>query len=196
MAGKRRDQKYLNEDEVEKLKAACETFSDQLIIYGLLYTGMRVNELCHLKPHWIDLKAGSITIPKQEGDWHPKTVHVWDKENNRPKKTYISNRTLAILNPTLFEILKSMVKYRYSLNMTPKEVWFRLNQLWRKTGSNDRISPHMLRHTCLTYMCRKNISIPTVAVQAGHHSLEVTVRDYIHSDPYYALKEIKEKGGI
>ncbi len=48
--GKRREQKYLTEDEIEVLKAACEAFSDQLIVYGLLYTGMRVEKLCHLKP--------------------------------------------------------------------------------------------------------------------------------------------------
>ncbi len=196
MPKKRREQKFLTEDEIEKLKAACTTFSDQLIVYGLLYTGMRVDELCHLKPHWINLKDGTITIPAKEGDWHPKIVHVWDKEENKPKKSYCSNRTIAILNPTLFEILKSMVQHKYSLDMTRTEVWVRLNQLWRKTGSKDRISPHILRHTCLTYMCRKNISITSVASQAGHHSIDVTVRAYIHSDPYYALKEIKEKGGI
>jgi len=42
LMGKRRKQKYLTEDEIEKLKAACVTFNDQLIVYGLLYTGMRV----------------------------------------------------------------------------------------------------------------------------------------------------------
>lgn len=48
--GKRHEQKHLTEDEVEKLKAACDTFSDQLIVYGLLYTGMRGDELCHMHP--------------------------------------------------------------------------------------------------------------------------------------------------
>ncbi len=34
---KRREQKFLTEDEVERLKAACETFNDQLIVYGLIF---------------------------------------------------------------------------------------------------------------------------------------------------------------
>ncbi len=76
--GKRREQKHLTEEEIEKLKAACDTFSDQLIVYGLLYTGMRVNELCHLPSGWIDLGEGTITIPREENGWHPKIVKILD----------------------------------------------------------------------------------------------------------------------
>ncbi len=49
---KRREQKYLTEEEIEMLKAACGTFSDQLIVYGILYTGMRVDELTPLFDHY------------------------------------------------------------------------------------------------------------------------------------------------
>lgn len=192
----RRKQKHLSEEEVERLKAVCVSFSDQLIVYGLLYTGMRVNELCHLHKGWIHLKDATICIPEEEDGWHPKIVHVWDKENNKPKKSYCSNRTVAILNPILIKILEQVVNYNYTLGMNPHDVWVRVNQLWRATGSKERISPHMLRHTCLTFMCRKGISITSVAAHAGHHSIEVTMRDYIHPDQYYAVKEIKEKGGI
>lgn len=193
---KRREQKHLTEDEVEKLKAACDTFSDQLIVYGLLYTGMRVDELCHMHPGWINLKDGTITIPREENDWHPKIVKVIEKKTGQVKKEYCSNRIIPVLNPTLTRILESMAGNKYRLDMTPKEVWFRLNQLWRKTGAKDRISPHMLRHTCLTMMVRKDYDITLVAAQAGHHNIAITWNTYVHSDNVSLIKEVKKKGGI
>lgn len=194
--GKRREQKHLSEDEVDKLKAACQTFSDQLIVYGLLYTGMRINELCHLHAGWINLREGTITIPKQEGTWHPKIVKVVDKRSKEVLKEYHSNRTIPVLNPMLLAILASLVKNNYRLDMTPKEVWFRLNQLWAMTGLPGKISPHMLRHTCLTMMVRKDYDITDVAAQAGHHNIQITWDNYVHKDSGHLIKSARQKGGI
>lgn len=194
--GKRREQKHLTEEEIEKLKAACNTFSDQLIVYGLLYTGMRVDELCHMHPGWIQLKDGTITIPREENGWHPKIVKVLDKKTNEVIKEYCSNRIIPVLNPTLARILESLVRNKYRLDMTPKEVWTRLNQLWIKTGAKDRISPHMLRHTTATSMVNGDYAITDVAAQLGHHNISITWNTYVHSDNVHLIKSVKEKGGI
>jgi len=191
---KRREQKILSIKEIEALKQACDTFTDQMIVYGLLYTGMRVNELCHMNSGWINFDDETITIPREEGTFHPKIVKVVKRDE--VKKIYCSNRPVKILNPVLVKILESMVKNNYKFKLNRKQVWLRLNQIWAKTGAKDRISPHLLRHTCLTFMCRKGISIPSVAAQAGHHNTDVTTRLYIHPDDFYAMKEITEKGGI
>jgi len=190
----RRELKILSLKEIDGLKGACDTFTDQIIVYGLLYTGMRVNELCNMNAGWINLDDETITIPKEQGTFHPKIVKV--VKGGKLKKIYCANRTIKILNPVLVNILERMIKYNYKLQLNRKQVWFRLNQLWEKTGAKDRISPHLLRHTCLTFMCRKSISIPSVAAQAGHHNTDVTTRLYVHPDDFYALKEIADKGGI
>ncbi len=193
---KRRKQKHLTEDEVERLKAACETFSDQLIVYGILYTGMRVDELCHMHPGWIDLRNGIITIPEEENGWHPKIVKVVDKETHQVKKEYCSNRPIPVLNSTLMLILTSMVRNNYRLDMTPKDVWLRLKQLWRRTGATDSISPHMLRYTTATLMVNKDYAITDVAAQLGHHNIDITWRVYVHTDNVHLIKSVRQKGGI
>ncbi len=193
---KRREQKHLTEDECDGLKAACKTFSDQLIVYGLLYTGMRVDELCHMHKGWINLREGAITIPRQEGSWHPKIVKVLDKRTKEIIKEYNSSRSIPVLNPTLIKILESLVKNNYRLDMTPKDVWVRLNQLWSMTGYPGKISPHMLRHTCLTMMVRKDYDITDVARQAGHHNIKITWDNYVHSDNEHLFKSVRQKGGI
>lgn len=193
---KRRDQKYLTDEEIEKLKAACDTFSDQLIVYGTLYTGMRVDELCHMHAGWIDLREGLITIPTEENGWHPKIVKVINKKTGEVKREYCSNRTIPVLNSTLLAILASLVKYNYRLDMTPKEVWVRLNQLWRKTGCKGRISPHLLRHTTATLMLQKGYDITAVAAQLGHHNAGITWNTYVHASNLHLIKAVREKGGI
>lgn len=194
--GKRREQKFLTEDEIEKLKAACVAFSDQLIVYGLYYTGMRVDELCHMHSRWIDLKNGLITIPKEENGWHPKIVKIMNKKTREVKKEYCSNRTIPILNPTLKKILESMVKHNYKLDKNPHYVWVRLNQLWRNTGAKDRISPHILRHTTATTMLHDDYAITDVAAQLGHHNVGITWETYVHATNLFLIKSVKEKGGI
>lgn len=193
--GKRREQKFLTTDEIEKLKAACQMFSDQLIVYGLLYTGMRVNELCHMHPGWINLKEGTILIPKDENGWHPKIVKVKSRITGNVIE-YRSHRKIPILNPVLANILEIMIQNKYRLDMTPKEVWFRLNQLWRKTGLEGRISPHMLRHTCLSKMSQAGFDVTDIAAQAGHHNIAITLNTYLHSDSQHLIKSVREKGGI
>lgn len=80
--------------------------------------------------------------------------------------------------------------------MSPKDVWVRVNQLWRKTGAQDRISPHMLRHTTATLMVNKDYSITDVAAQLGHHNIDITWKVYVHADNRHLIKSVKEKGGI
>lgn len=194
--GKRREQKHLTEDELDGLKRTCRTFSDQLIVYGLAYTGMRVDELCHMHKGWINLRDGTISIPREEAGWHPKIVKVVDKASKQVIKEYCSNRIIPVLNPTLLKILEVLVSHNYKLDMDPKGVWVRLNQLWAMTGYPGKISPHMLRHTCLTMMVRKDYDITDVAAQAGHHNIKITWDNYVHSDNEHLIKKVREKGGI
>jgi integrase len=198
MGRRRRDQKFLTDAETQALKDACETLTDQVIVYTLLYTGIRVGELVHLRPGWIDLEEGAITIPRKEGTWAPKRVKVLDNEGN-VKKEYSGSRRIPILNAALLRILgefRTRRRYRGGIGMTSKEVWVRLNQLWKSTGAQDRISPHYLRHTCLSKMLQADYSIGDIAAQAGHHNLDVTIKTYLHGDTHHLFREARKKGGI
>ncbi len=187
----RRENQVLSDEEIEALKTSVETYQDQIIVYGLLYTGMRVDELCHMKPSWIDINNASITIPKHEGDWHPKQKTI----NKKNGETYINSsaRTISILNETLLNILFHFKDRKF--NMNRKDVWVRLNQLWTKTGCEGKISPHYLRHTCLTKMAMKDIPIMDVAQQGGH-TVATSEKVYLHKSGAHLLRTIRERGGI
>lgn len=205
MAKRRREKKILTEVEIEKLKAVCETFSNQLIVYGLLYSGMRIDELCHLEASWLNRDCTIITIPESAPEWIPGRISrgetIWSPKKitwhfKHSSGIHISDRTIPVLNPTLTAILKRVVEYDYKLHMTPKEVWVRVNQLWARTGCEGRISPHFFRHTCFTLMIDAGFEITHVAAQAGHRSTNITLKTYIHPDSAHLIRRVREKGGI
>jgi len=182
---KRRKELNISDEELDALKAACKTYSDQLLIYGLLYSGMRIDELCHLKASWIDLQNETIKIPEQDGNWHPKTV-----------RGHTASRVIPVLNNQLLQLLQPVVDRGAALNMNPHQAWRRLNQLWKKCGYTDSISPHILRHACLTRMANANYAITDIAAQAGHKNTNTTLNTYIHPNAINLIRAVKEKGGI
>lgn len=178
---KRREEKVLTNEEILKLKEVCESYNDQLLVFGLLYTAMRVDELVHMKKSWISIDNQTITIPKSEGTWHPKTI-----------KGHISNRRIPILNNELLLLLKNF----HELTLDAHGCWVRLNYLWKKTGFEGTISPHYLRHTCLTLMARDGYTVYAISQMAGHKNTSTTLDVYINKDSIDLIKEATKRGGI
>ena len=44
----------------------CPNLQDRFIIYSLLYAGLRVSGLRHLRRSWVNLDERTITIPKRQ----------------------------------------------------------------------------------------------------------------------------------
>jgi len=58
---------------------------DKVIIHTLLYAGLRVSELCHMRRDWLNFEENTLTVPMRQfcqcwecrkhrdGTWRPKT---------------------------------------------------------------------------------------------------------------------------
>lgn len=207
MPKKRREKKILTLAETEALKASCVSFSDQVIVFVPMYTAMRVDEVCHLKPSWISEDCTVIFIPKEDKEWIPerlkKGITKWHPKAAGYRKhgsdvilRHTSSRPAYVLNPSLIPILKQMVEHNYMLKMNPKEVWIRLNQLWKNAGFKDRISIHFLRHTALSRLAHEGFTVDDIKGQAGHTDGAFTFRTYIQADNVMLERRLKEHGGI
>lgn len=207
MPKKRREKKILTLAETEALKASCVSFSDQVIVFVPLYTAMRVDEVCHLKSSWISEDCTVIFIPKEDKEWIPerlkKGITKWHPKAAGYRKhgsdvilRHTSSRPAYVLNPSLIPILKQMVEHNYMLKMNPKEVWIRLNQLWKNAGFKDRISIHFLRHTALSRLAHEGFTVDDIKGQAGHTDGAFTFRTYIQADNVMLERRLKEHGGI
>jgi len=183
---KRRAIFRLNDTEIEALKGATENLQDQYLIYILLYTGMRIGELQHLKPSWINIREKTITIPEEDNGWSPKT-------SGKGLSKHCSARTVGVLNEDAVTILSTFT----SFNMDRFQARRRLQYLAKKAGLDAwQISPHQLRHTHLSLMASKGFSVVALQEQAGHANPELVIEKYVHGSGREVKNERKRIGNI
>lgn len=153
----------LKEYEEKLLLSAVKTdgnLRNIAIVYTLLYTGIRISELCALNVD--DIKVNEKT----------KTLLIKDKNREAVER----------IIPLSQEVSKHLTNYINSLDT--------INEALFVSSVNKRIStravqymlqkynvyPHKLRHTFCQKLIDKGIDIHTVAKLAGHKDVNVTKR--------------------
>ena len=61
--GLSRREDVLSPQELNMLLRGCESPRDELIVYCLVFEGLRVSELKHLRRIWVNLQEGTLAIP-------------------------------------------------------------------------------------------------------------------------------------
>ena len=147
----------LTAEEADRLANACETPTEQLIVWTLLDTGLRISELC-------DLTSKNIL-------WQQRQLRVKGKGVPFGKKTKVrvvpmSRRVRALLEH-YFALEKTFpVKKRRAQDL--------VKEIVNRAGITKDVTPHVLRHTFATMALQKGISLPTVQKILGHDRLQTT----------------------
>jgi site-specific recombinase XerD len=196
----RKQMDFLTKEEYLALVDACDTTSslghrDQLMLFLLYNTGIRVSELVGLKVHDIIMDARGL----------PSYIHVCGKgrkERDVPlwKNTAIflrrfleSNKQAGnaklFVNRTDEALTRSGVRYR--LQCLVKEASKLIPSLNQKT-----VSPHTFRHTVALNLLQSGVDISTIAIWLGHESI-LTTHKYMAADMEMkrrTLEKIREPG--
>src|SRR5512135_2192456 len=147
----------LTAEEADRLANACETPTEQLIIWTLLDTGLRVGELCDLTSRSVLGQRRQLRIKGKGGPFGKKT---------KVRVVPMSNRVRALLEHD-FALEKAFpVKSRRAQDI--------VKAMANRAGITKDVSPHVLRHTFATTALQKGISLPTVQKILGHDSLRTT----------------------
>lgn len=159
---------------VDRIKGSAKTLEDRMLIYGLLYTGMRIGELLHMTRNWVRWDLNKIFVPFER----PcscrncrKARYRTDKKTGERKlvkpantwraKTESAVRAIPIapeLQPVLsvffrkYESLLDVFQYR-------ELAWYRLKQLTKRAGVNWRIFPHLLRGCVASKLAGQDVSV-------------------------------------
>jgi integrase/recombinase XerD len=160
------------EEEVERFYQAvwkAQNFSDMVIIKTLLYTGVRVSELVHIRLADVDYERCQIRINKGKGG----------KDRVVPFPS-LFKEVLAMHADRLRErqaefLFESSWKRRY----TDRGVRKILAKYAKEAGIRRRLSPHRLRHFLLTWLKKQGIDDSFIQPYSGHatrQSLEVYSR--------------------
>lgn len=155
----------ISDENMEKMRDACEEVRDLAIIDLLYSTGIRVGELVRLNIADVNLEQRECVV-FGKGDKERRVY--FDAKAKIHLLDYLASRTDN--NPALFVSLDGRHK---RLEISGVEI--RLRQLGRKL-SLDRIHPHKFRRTMATRAIDKGMPIEQVQKILGHSQIDTTMQ--------------------
>jgi integrase/recombinase XerC len=147
-----------------------QTFAGKtdFLIFEILYqTGIRRNELIHLKESDVGKSSGII-----------KVLGKGNKERFIP----VSNQLLKMIEEYISEKKKELSEpvedfllvNQKGKKLDPKYIYNIVKQNLSKVSTNERKSPHILRHSFATHLTNNGAEINAIKELLGHSSLAST----------------------
>lgn len=155
----------ISDENMEKMRDACDEMRDLAMIDLLYSTGIRVGELVHLNIEDVNMEQRECVV-FGKGDKERRVY--FDAKAKIHLMEYLASRTDN--NPALFVSLDGRHK---RLEISGVEI--RLRQLGRKL-SLDRIHPHKFRRTMATRAIDKGMPIEQVQKILGHSQIDTTMQ--------------------
>ena len=131
---------------------------DIAVIELLFATGMRISELCSLKPESIDLESGNILIYGKGA----------------------KERVIQIGNPEVISALLDIAACGYFFvnkrknKLSDQSVRFMIKRYAEIAGITQHITPHMFRHSFATLLLEQDVDIRYIQQMLGHSSISTT----------------------
>ena len=151
-----------------------------MILEIFYQTGIRISELINLREHNIDKSSGTL-----------KVLGKGNKERIIP----INNQLIKLLEDYLLEKRKEFPESsniylfvgKSGKMLYPKYVYNMVKMNLGKVSTNERKSPHVLRHTFATHLTNNGAPINAIKELLGHSSLAAT-QVYTHN----SIEKLKE----
>lgn len=164
----------------EEIRQIVEGVQDStiknVVVFGVL-TGCRLGEITSLTWECVDLQNRVIHIRNKV-----------DKLNNVIFRTKTNENRDIPINDTLLQMLVEMKQLggyvfskRDGLKLENDYVSKYFKSVVRELGLNERLHFHCLRHTFITNLIKKGVSIYFVKELAGHKNISTTI-GYTHID--------------
>jgi len=167
--------KPLNDDEVNRIANACDTFREKFVVWTLLDTGLRLSEFA-------DLKKDNI-------QWQERRLVIYGKGGPYGKKT--KRRIIPMT-----ERVRRLIEYHFAENndtgIGKRTVARIVKKVADKAGILKLVSPHVLRHTFSVNCIKKGISTRALQTLLGHDRL-TTTEIYLNLSPEDAIREFLNK---
>jgi integrase/recombinase XerD len=171
---------FLSLDEVEKLLAAPDPSTptglrDRAMLEVLYAAGLRVSELCGLRPDDLQLQAGFLVA---RGKGQKERVVPLGRAAIQAVTDYLATARPAILKGRSARAL--FVTPRGS-GFTRQGFWKLLRRLALAAGLRALPSPHQLRHSFATHLIERGADLRAIQAMLGHADLSTT-QIYTHVD--------------
>jgi site-specific recombinase XerD len=162
----------LSEEQVFQLANAMSNERNKLMCLITFFGGLRVSELIKIKPYDFSWEAW-LRSPEELGK-----LKVIGKGNKQ---------RLVLLPSKLMGRIYKWIKEAVSKNQSKDNVLFKIGvKRWEeivdKTSQRSlgrRINPHLLRHSCSTWLSENGFSLQEISEYLGHASISTT-QLYVH----------------
>lgn len=189
-------------DEISKILAFSSTHENGHFIEALLYTGLRIGELCALTWNDIDFENMCITVSKTIA-----TTDEGGKKYDIKETTKTGRKREVVLTEAGLKIFQKMKKegiFVFSGKRTPfitpdiyrrkyDSVFLALNSEVPPSERVRTLSPHKCRHTYATYLLAGGANIRAVQDQLGHARI-TTTEIYTHVDIESRKENVQKLG--
>lgn len=155
----------------------------------LMLSGMRRGEALGMK--WEDIDTSEELIHIRRGVTHPQrnqpNIEDLPKTKNGVREIHLDSLLVEYLQP--LGTSGFIIGGEKPITMTT------YNNMWRRMGKTidlTDITPHILRHSYLTYAAGETPDLKTLQALAGHSTIQMTMDHYVHVQPQ-KLKELGDK---
>ncbi len=169
--------RFLSVAEVESLLSQPDLniwsgLRDRAMLEILYAAGLRVSELCRLRPDSLNLEEGYLVC-----------LGKGRKERVVPlgrSAAAFTRRYLNEVRPRLNKKGQSVLFLtRLGLPFTRQGVWKLIRQYANRAGLASKISPHVLRHSFATHLLERGADLRSVQMMLGHSQI-TTTQVYTH----------------
>lgn len=156
----------LSGTEVSRLLENVHSLKHRAIMMTAYGTGMRINEVCTLKPGDIDSNR--------------MLVHVHDGKGGRDRYVMLPERLLLCLRE-YWKAMRPSGEYLFPGRAADSHIGTdAVRDAVRKAavdaGIKKRVTPHIMRHSFATHLLESGSDIRTIQVLLGHGSIRTTER--------------------
>lgn len=155
--------------EIDALRMACRTDKERALIEFLLASGVRVEELTHIKITDIDFNNLSVHVTHGKGD-KERTVFI-----NELAKTHICKYILSKNAPGDY-LFHNKNKTRLKIT----GVRYLLREVGKRAGV-DNVHPHRFRRTFASGLAARGMNVQDIQRLLGHSDINTTMK-YVSID--------------
>ncbi len=186
---------YLSPQELEKLFESADQdrsltgVRNKTMLYLMYVTGMRVSELIILKIAHVHRDTGMLAIEGKRG--RERLVPIPDSMMQELAAYIDGTRSALLVGYGTCDYLFPGIYSKKANALTRQAFWSIIKQVWKVTGIEKSISPHVLRHSFATHMLNKGANLRSLQMLLGHENL-ATVQVYTHVETKH-LRTIYDK---
>ncbi|MDF2871302.1 MAG: Site-specific tyrosine recombinase [Anaerocolumna sp.] len=161
-----------NQKELMKTEYQIRSIIRDIAVIELLFaTGIRISELCSLKPKDIDLEQGNILIYGKGSK--ERMIQIGNIEVSHALTTY-KNLFLNDIGTCGYFFVN-----RRKQRLSDQSVRFMINKYVNIASISLHITPHMFRHSFATLLLEEDVDIRYIQKMLGHSSI-TTTQIYTH----------------